>query len=87
VTLFTDYRPALALDSYDHIQAVEQDIIADGSAVEIGDVLRGLHPGRISPDERTMYRSLGVAAQDLASAHLVLRRAEAAGRGVVVDMA
>jgi ornithine cyclodeaminase len=86
VTLFTDYVPSLEAEAFDYIQARERNIIAPGTAVEIGAVLRGVHPGRKSSDERTMYRSLGVAAQDLASACLVLERAEKAGRGTVVDL-
>jgi len=86
VTLFADYLPALEEEALDYIQARELGVIPAGTAVEIGDVLRGAHPGRTSPEERTMYRSLGVAAQDLASAYLVLERAEQAGRGTVVDL-
>lgn len=86
VSLFTDYLPALEAEAFDYIQAREQNIVPANGAVEIGDVLRGVHPGRTSPDQRTMYRSLGVAAQDLASAFLVLERAERAGRGTVVDL-
>jgi ornithine cyclodeaminase len=86
MTLFADYLPALEEEALDYIQARELGIIPAGTAVEIGDVLRGVHPGRTSAEERTMYRSLGIAAQDLASACLVLERAEQAGRGTVVDL-
>jgi len=58
----------------------------DPAPVEIGAVLNGAG-GRQSDTEITMYRSLGVAAQDLAAAHAILARAEAQGRGVLVDMA
>jgi len=87
VTLFTDYLPALEAEAFDYMQAREQNIIPAGTATEIGHVLLGTKPGRSSADERTMYRSLGVAAQDLASAFLVLDRAEKAGRGVVASLA
>jgi alanine dehydrogenase len=49
-------------------------------------VLAGKVPGRGSVRERTLYRSLGVIAQDLATANFLLRRAEAAGRGTVLDL-
>jgi ornithine cyclodeaminase/alanine dehydrogenase-like protein (mu-crystallin family) len=33
-----------------------------------------------------VYRSLGISAQDLAAAHAILAKAEAAGVGTVLDM-
>ena len=45
----------------------------------------GSAPGRISPLDVTVYKSLGVAPQDLASAHYVLEKARAAGIGQVVE--
>ncbi len=48
-------------------------------------MLLGRIPGRRSPEEITLYESLGVAIEDLASAHYLLRRAEETGAGTVVD--
>jgi ornithine cyclodeaminase len=39
---------------------------------ELGEILAGSRPGRESPDELTLYKSVGIAAQDLAAAALVL---------------
>ena len=47
------------------------------SAAELGEVLAGVHPGRTSADELTLYKSVGVAVQDLAAAALVLAAAQA----------
>jgi ornithine cyclodeaminase/alanine dehydrogenase-like protein (mu-crystallin family) len=49
---------------------------------EIGQVHLGVHPGRRRDDEITIYKSLGVAAQDLAAAHAVVTAARARGLGV-----
>ena len=57
----------------------------DPRPVEIGAVLNGA-TGRRDASEITLYRSLGIAAQDLAAAHAILAQAELAGRGVLVDM-
>lgn len=55
------------------------DVIAAGKEVtEIGDVLAGRAAGRHSPDELTLFKSVGVAIEDVAAAALVLARA--AGR-------
>ena len=42
---------------------------------EIGEVLAGAKPGRSSADEITLYKSVGIAIQDVAAAHLVYRKA------------
>lgn len=42
---------------------------------EVGEVLLGRVPGRTSADEITVYKSLGHAAQDLATAQAVYQRA------------
>jgi ornithine cyclodeaminase/alanine dehydrogenase-like protein (mu-crystallin family) len=46
-------------------------------AVELGEVVAGSHPGRTGPDQLTLYKSVGVAVQDLAAAALVLAAVEA----------
>jgi ornithine cyclodeaminase/alanine dehydrogenase-like protein (mu-crystallin family) len=42
-------------------------------AVELGEVLSGARPGRTSPEQITLYKSVGIAAEDAAAASLVLR--------------
>ena len=59
---------------------------ADAIRAEIGNVLAGKAPGRASSDEITAYRSLGIAAQDLAAAQFVVNRAIAQGRGQSVSL-
>jgi ornithine cyclodeaminase/alanine dehydrogenase-like protein (mu-crystallin family) len=54
-------------------------------AAELGDVLIGAHPGRTSDDELTVFKSLGLAVEDLAAAELVVRRAREQGAGVEVE--
>ena len=43
---------------------------------EIGEIVSGAKPGRTSPDQITLYKSVGVAVQDAVAAHLVLEAAE-----------
>lgn len=54
--------------------------------VEIGELLDGRRTGRTSPDELTLYKSVGVAVQDAAAAALVLRVALEQGAGLEVDI-
>jgi ornithine cyclodeaminase len=51
---------------------------------EIGEVLNGTIEGRTSADQVTVYKSLGIAAQDLATAHGVYERAREGVQGVTV---
>jgi alanine dehydrogenase len=56
-------------------------------AGELTDVLLARVAGRRSPEEITLYKSLGIAVQDLAAARLVCERAEALGAGRMIDLA
>ena len=51
---------------------------------ELGELVAGARPGRTSPEQITLYKSVGVAAQDAAAAALVLAAARAAGVGTDV---
>jgi alanine dehydrogenase len=87
VRLIADYKPSLEAQAAEVIDARRRNIIAaDHPIAEIGEVLNGTAPGRRDSADITLYRSLGIAAQDLAAAHFILDRAERAGRGIVVAM-
>ena len=47
------------------------------STVELGEIVAGTRPGRTGAEQVTLYKSVGVAVQDLAAAALVLTAAEA----------
>jgi ornithine cyclodeaminase len=51
---------------------------------ELGNVLIGRQDGRVSETEITVYKSLGIAVQDLAAAEIAFRNAQARGRGTHV---
>lgn len=53
---------------------------------EIGELVAGTRPGRASPEEITLYKSVGVAAQDAAAAALVLAAARERGAGTEVEL-
>lgn len=58
----------------DHVQA------------EIGELVLGTASGRTSPEEITLYKSVGVAVQDAAAAALVLEAAKERGVGTQVEL-
>ena len=84
---FVDCRNSTINEGGEYLRALRSGAISAAHiAAEIGEVANGTHPGRTSPDEVTLYKSLGVAPQDLASAHFVLERARAAGIGQLIEL-
>lgn len=53
---------------------------------ELGEILAGQKVGRESNEQITFFKSVGVANQDLAAAHVVLERATSLGLGVAVSL-
>ena len=81
--LFVDYRASTFAQAGEVIAAIDSGRIGrDHVLAEIGEVLSGKARGRRGEDEITLYRSLGIAAQDLACAAYCLRAAKARGLGV-----
>jgi alanine dehydrogenase len=60
----------------------------DESAVhaELGELVSGARPGRTSSAELTLYKSVGVAVQDIAAAALVLAAARERGAGLTIEL-
>jgi alanine dehydrogenase len=56
------------------------------SVAELGEVLNGSRRGRTTPVEITLYKSVGVAVQDLAAAALVLAAARERGTGLEIEL-
>ncbi|MEA2434083.1 MAG: alanine dehydrogenase [Actinomycetota bacterium] len=62
-----------------------QGLDAD-EASELGEILSGAKPGRTSPDEITVYKSMGHAVEDAAAARMVYDRAVEDGIGTTVEL-
>ena len=86
--LFVDRRESAETESGDYLIALAEGAIAAGHIrAELGEVLAGSAPGRMSDDELTVFDSLGLAVEDLFAAEYLLRRAEETGRGIKVAFA
>ena len=85
--LFADSRDSLLNEAGDYLFAVEETAIRpEHVRAELGEVLIGSGEGRRSPEELTVFESLGLAAEDLAAAEHVYARAQATGAGTVVEL-
>jgi ornithine cyclodeaminase/alanine dehydrogenase-like protein (mu-crystallin family) len=83
---FVDCRNSTVNEGGEYLRALKSGAItAEHILGEIGEVANGTKAGRRSPLDVTLYKSLGIAPQDLASAHYVLAKARAAGIGQVID--
>jgi alanine dehydrogenase len=86
--VFLDSKATAMHESGDLLLAIAEDAItASDVGPEIGDVITGAAPGRTSPDEITLYNSVGVAMQDIAIGGLLLAKAREVGVGLEVDLA
>jgi alanine dehydrogenase len=62
--------------SNDLLWAIRDGLIGpDHVLAELGELVAGTHPGRMDPDQLTLYKSVGVAVQDAAAAALTVRLA------------
>jgi len=85
--LFVDRRESTVNESGDYLFAAREGAIGpEHIRAELGEVLAGDAEGRRDDDELTVFKSLGLAVEDLAAAELVLRRAEAEDAGTVVEL-
>jgi ornithine cyclodeaminase/alanine dehydrogenase-like protein (mu-crystallin family) len=85
--LYVDRRESTVNESGDYLIPLREGAIgAEHIRGEIGEVLIGAVDGRRDDAELTVFKSLGLAVEDLAAAELVVARAEAEGAGVEVDL-
>jgi len=96
-----ELEPALMASSAVVVDVLEQVVsigdlhhaIAAGAVTpadvraELGQVVVGLRPGRLSDDEVVIFDSTGMALEDVAAAAVVYERAVRDGRGLEVDLA
>ena len=84
---FVDYRPSALAQAGELKRAMESGAVtADHIVGEIGAVHLGRCVGRGDRDDITIYKSLGSAAQDLATAHAVYQAARRTGLGTAATL-
>jgi ornithine cyclodeaminase/alanine dehydrogenase-like protein (mu-crystallin family) len=86
--LFCDSRESLRNEAGEFARAVAEGAIPGEEHIraELGEVLAGMAPGRRDDGELTLFRSLGVAIEDLAAAERAVATARERGIGTEVDL-
>jgi ornithine cyclodeaminase/alanine dehydrogenase-like protein (mu-crystallin family) len=83
--LYADYLPMLAAEGGDYLAALRSGAITPEHVIgELGEVLLGRKPGRKSEEDITLFKSLGIIAEDLIAAQHALNEAIANGDGAVI---
>ena len=82
-----DSREAALKEAGDLLMPMSDGLVtARQLSDELGEVIAGTKPGRTSEEQITVYKSVGIAIQDMAVASLVYSKALAAGVGTKVDL-
>jgi len=81
-------RARVIVDSREACLEEAGDLIIPGADIEaeLGEIVNGTHPGRLSAEEVTFFKSVGVAVQDAVAAAAALSEAERRGLGTVVSL-
>ncbi len=82
-----DHRTASLAEAGDLLIPIQEGRMTEAHIwAELGEIAAGLKPGRMSPEEITLFKSVGVAVQDVAAAAAVLEAARRQNLGVEVAL-
>ncbi|MDH4062962.1 MAG: ornithine cyclodeaminase family protein [Acidobacteriota bacterium] len=85
--LYVDSRAAALVESGDIVMGIREGRFTNAHLVaEVGQVVLGREPGRASDSEITIFKSLGMAVEDVVAADLVFRRAVERGSGAELTL-
>jgi ornithine cyclodeaminase len=85
--LYVDLRESALHEAGDILIPIAEGAIGEDHIVgELGEALLGTAPGRRTPEEITLFKSLGIAVEDLAAAHTIYRTALERGAGTALDL-
>lgn len=84
--IVADVLQEVVHDTGDLIAASATGVDVSGKITDLADVAGGRHPGRTSPEQIVLYKSVGSGIQDLTLATLCLTRARERGVGTVLPV-
>jgi alanine dehydrogenase len=85
--LFVDSREAALVESGDVVMGIQDGLFSDDHiAAELGELVAGRGRGRTSDADVTIFKSLGMAVEDVTAAALAYERAVEKGIGLELAM-
>src|SRR5205823_9032251 len=84
-TIVVDSKDQARLEAGDFVQPLEDGSIHWADVHELGQVIVGRYTGRAHPQDVTLFKSLGIAIEDVAVAARVYAKAQAEGMGKVLE--
>lgn len=84
-TVVVDSKDQARIEAGDFAQALDDGSLQWSNVYELGQVIVGRYPGRHHPQDVTLFKSLGIAIEDVAVAGKVYEKAQAMGIGRRVE--
>jgi ornithine cyclodeaminase/alanine dehydrogenase-like protein (mu-crystallin family) len=84
-SIVVDSKDQARIEAGDFVPALEEGSIHWADIHELGQVIVGRYTGRAHPEDVTMFKSLGIALEDIAVAGRLYAKAQAAGVGRIVE--
>ncbi len=85
--IIVDFREQVLQEGGDLLHAIQSGAISEETIyAELGDIVAGKTIGRENDDQITLFKSVGVAIEDIACAAWVYRKARELGLGVEIDL-
>jgi ornithine cyclodeaminase/alanine dehydrogenase-like protein (mu-crystallin family) len=84
-SIVVDSKDQARLEAGDFVQALEEGSIHWADVHELGQVIVGRYTGRAHPQDVTLFKSLGIAVEDVAVASRVYAKAQAMGLGRTIE--
>lgn len=86
-SLFVDWRESTLNESGDFLVPLQEGrVTPEHIRATIGEIVVGAHHGRAGDDEITLFKSLGLAIEDLAAVAHIYRKALKLGAGTAVEL-
>src|SRR5713226_5069144 len=84
-SIVVDSKDQARIEAGDFVQALEEGSIHWANIHELGQVIVGRYTGRAHPEDKTLFKSLGIAIEDVAVAAKVYEKAKSAGLGRLME--
>ena len=84
--IVVDSRTAVMNETGDIIIPMKSGLITEKSLIEIGEIISGVRQGRARDSDITLFKSVGIAAEDLAAATYVYDVARSRNIGVTLEL-